>query len=538
MGPEEQQQSKLNQSTDLLQISDEEWQAADAAVKSRISQGESLPFKISRKEEEQQEKTNPINHSFLVMPDGRGGYQLGAMANGKMYINAAGKEVTEGVLGRGAFGVVKIIQYQDGSVDAVKIEKVKKLAQKPRESVQEYEERKKTRDHQSEIDRQIMEELGYLRARFAREKKTTQDETNTKLYTVQAKHAGIDMANYFQGHEISKMNENEKYTLGLQAALAIEQLHNRNILHRDIKPANFMVNMVGDTAVVTAIDFGVSARLEGKRQLVDMNYYSFGSPVYVAPEVYPYLREADGEIKKDPGNKLMHSEVVNAPVYSKASDIFALGMMFKRDLKLGDLGSPLEGLVKRMIDNDPHSRPSIHEVAIAVANPEAYKADPNYYKNNFQKAYAGVDAYILEKTKAAKTPSWINKFKIDAQAQMAMAKELKSTLTQYGTKRQAELSETEKDSLVNKAVEDVLSIMKKNQDRHDEAIFARASTFNLKTLQTLPNELRKGVYAKLGVPEYDNVLMETSHSARKILVDKIREYKPDMPVTSSAYQNR
>lgn len=454
----------------LLNVSEKEWNMAERVAKYMITKGHvKLPFKISRKDiiNVFADANDYMNHSFLVLPDGTGGYKVGAMARAKSY--------DEGILGYGGFGEVKIVQWRNNETDAVKIEP------NVRENV---------------VEQQIMQELGYLRAEFVRVRATKTNwmhgrEIKNKRYTVQKRHGGIDMRDYFVEHELDEMNVAEKYEMALQAAKSIQQLHAKGFLHCDIKPENFMVNVLGDTLVIAPIDFGFSIQLK-TGETERKSDAGWGTVGYMAPEI--------GTIEKG-----YVVSPANGSIYSKASDVYALGVMFKHDLELaGEKDSPICRMVERMINPDPKKRPSVQEVVGVL---ESCKILNDY----LEKYSAEIESAIGQKKKL-----WFAKNRIDPAAQKQMLEDFKRIF-----------SECWESGNVSNTASQILGLMKENQKRHEAAKFSIASNFNLQILRHLPEELRKEICGKLGIAEDSNIFRKMSWggwSARQKLAEKISRY--------------
>lgn len=213
-----------NKLTGVLTVPPEEWQAAKDEVMRRVEENrETPPFKILRSRDGQ----SSMQHSFLVFPDKKSpnGWKIGAMARGKI----AG----EGKLGHGSFGVVKIIQYEDGNTDAVKI-----LRHQSGE------------DEQKIAEQNTLNILGQLVGIFSKN-----HNGKDKKYIVQTRHLGVNMYEYLEKNGDS-LNETEVVQLALKAVMAIKEMHEKGLCHGDIKALNFMV---GPNREVMVIDFDLSS---------------------------------------------------------------------------------------------------------------------------------------------------------------------------------------------------------------------------------------------------------------------------------------
>lgn len=333
----------------LISMSKEEWKAVNKAADIIYNKEKTLPLFISRKELQTKKDLVSIpfinfNHDITIIPDGDG-YKVGVTARAEAYFNpestnkiirnARARKISmdmdakieevpkteeSGILGSGGLGYVEVIQYEDGSIDAVKIEPAKLNFTK-------------------EIE--ILRELGDLRAFFI--KKGENREINKKtvadvLHIVQQMHPGISLYKYFTSHNLKNLiTLEQKYMLAIQIALSVQQLHDKNILHCDLKPDNFIINCNGDTATVTVIDFGLSVHLEQGKNC-KMGPHGKGSFFYMAPEARYH------------------------GVYSKKSDMYALGELFERLFKYNLAEDEnIRDLVEQM-KATPHKRPNIEEV--------------------------------------------------------------------------------------------------------------------------------------------------------------------------------
>lgn len=320
-----------------LDVKDTEWDIAKqiAAVNQKKITAQSM-FKIDRK------KHHGLNHSFLSV-DGK----LIALARGKSFINEAGI-TSEGILGHGAYSVCKIGQNEKGERFAIKIE--------PAHS-------NRNNDEES-----IMAKLGVFKGAFTKKRPIETPWINSKTIKdkriiVQKLQPGKELSFYISKKCFS-LDYSEYTHLALKLASAIRSMHDANIVHGDIKPENFIVDKQGAFFNVAAVDFGFSVEL---------------------------LPETLYERSKGHTPKYSSPETLQSHVVSKASDVYALGKVFKIHFDFSHL--QMQGFDERM-NNDPvccaselhatltdmlnagsEKRPTIHEVA------EKFK---NYYEKYFQ----------------------------------------------------------------------------------------------------------------------------------------------------------
>ncbi len=334
-------QANTGRTRDVLQIMPEEWEGAYRAINSYLASDPklrmeffaALPNKLSKKYLQQLAPTQGIapqlfQHDFVVVQkEFFPGYTLAAIARSKIYIDSQGQQTSEGVLGFGGTRVAKVIQWQDGSIDVIKIGPYNP-------------------SNQVEIEKIILAKLGHFKAEFTRTRPNYtnwiggQQKIKDKLYTVQSYHPGIELDSYFTTHNISSMNAVQRQIIAYYAARAIDELHRQNILHCDIKPANFIMNIEGTNAVIVPIDYNISIILNpGELIRASTPSGTFG---YTAPEI------------------------LSQGFFSRASDVYALGSMFKRDLKFDEMG--LKELTDMMTHAHPELRPSMEAVLSILAN--------------------------------------------------------------------------------------------------------------------------------------------------------------------------
>ncbi|KAK9507817.1 hypothetical protein O3M35_007591 [Rhynocoris fuscipes] len=76
--------------------------------------------------------------------------------------------------------------------------------------------------------------------------------------------------------KFKKFNENLSQFYGAQVLLALEYLHNLNIIYRDMKPENILLERSG---YIKLTDFGLSKKTDNR------TYTMCGTPDYIAPEM-------------------------------------------------------------------------------------------------------------------------------------------------------------------------------------------------------------------------------------------------------------
>jgi len=172
---------------------------------------------------------------------------------------------------------------------------------------------------------------------------------------------------------IEKKELSEKATLRTiyDVALAINHLHEKNILHRDIKPENILVDKDG----YYLADYGLSCELKDTRSEVT------GSPEYVSPEILakkPYNKSTDiwslgvvmyvclhGEVPYDPvvpqTTRITSKIRKNTPLILKPHPVG-----FKVLLNSQIASSPTRQLLRGMLTYNPNDRLTIQQVLIAL----------------------------------------------------------------------------------------------------------------------------------------------------------------------------
>ncbi|MCS5711011.1 protein kinase domain-containing protein [Candidatus Berkiella aquae] len=308
----------------MLKISEAQWREAEAYFAQDFSRNPHLDQTKMKKD-----KRDPNSHSFIKV-----GNEIYAMASRQCF-----EEAKHAKLGEGAFGKVKVVQARNGDNFAVKVEG-----------------RGIRGDNDAET--KIGKMLDFVKGEAGRtlqyQKMFKNKPTTEKLYTVMQLKKGNELFKelYIDPNaqqRTHKFNETQKLIIALKACRSIDELHKMGIIHSDIKPENFISNVNGNMITVGAIDFGLSSLLKpGQQSIITTSRY--GTPGYIAPEIdIAELRQVNGQLGR-------------WREYSKASDVYALGVMLKDDLQL----SPK--IYEGMLNNNPNQRPQLADVMQALTS--------------------------------------------------------------------------------------------------------------------------------------------------------------------------
>ncbi len=305
----------------LLKISEQEWTDARTYFAQDFSRNPHLdPTKMSKK------KGSKTGHSFIKVGD-----EIFAIANRKCY-----GEAKHGLLGEGAFGKVKIVQTHSGENFAVKVEG-----------------RGLRGEHDAET--KIMQAIGFSKGEAVRHLKAQKAFkgrfTTQKLYTVMKLREGKELEEYIympksDTKRPDQLSNDQKLLAALFSCKAVQELHDKGIIHADLKPANLMAKIDGTQIVVSSIDFGFSMQLRPEQN--EIVTASKGSPMYMAPELDRTCR--------------------NYGTFSFASDIYALGVMFKEDLGLDS--ALYDGMLKyNRLERDDMNKVMLNVIAKLKQSP-------------------------------------------------------------------------------------------------------------------------------------------------------------------------
>lgn len=184
------------------------------------------------------------------------------------------------IIGRGAFGEVRLCRTKEGSYVAVK-----KLKREEMVNKNQIKHIMAEREILSAVESEWVPALHYA------------FKDNKYLYLVMDYMPGGDLMNLFIEKDIISEKNAKLYMAEL--VLAIESVHQSGYIHRDLKPDNVLIDKDGH---IKLSDFGLCAKFDIKTKLAPfertegktvkgkkrrrMLYSTVGTPDYIAPEIF------------------------------------------------------------------------------------------------------------------------------------------------------------------------------------------------------------------------------------------------------------
>lgn len=198
--------------------------------------------------------------------------------NGRVYMMARHE-----LLGMGSFNKVKIVQDENGRNYKVNIG---------------------FHNDANANENNVLKELGEFYGEAKLHHPSKQSTGNIKVYKIIKLREGQTLYEYLKNTSLSL---NQKLVIALNIVNSLKIIHEKAIIHRDLKPKNIIIN---EKKEIYLIDFGMATFLPYGQELIQD--VPMGTPGYIAPEI-------------------MNMSIAS---YSYFSDLYALGCIFRRDLKL------------------------------------------------------------------------------------------------------------------------------------------------------------------------------------------------------------
>ncbi|MGE3319217.1 MAG: protein kinase [Candidatus Berkiella sp.] len=224
------------------------------------------------------------------------------------------------VIGNGAFGRVKLSETEEKNEEQL----VVKIIQSQSENNDELQ------TEQKQIDNEVLAliKLGEFKAQAVREAENNKPK---RFYIASKKYNGMNLLELLDNNDLT---EQQRLDIAYQCCRQLNQAHQAGMLHLDVKPENIIVDLTANSINVNFIDWGTSEHFNEGNDTCTV--VPKGTPGYMAPELL--LGQA-----------------------SKASDVFSLGMMIAKDLKLPELAANL-------VQYEPKERSTLDQLLLAKSS--------------------------------------------------------------------------------------------------------------------------------------------------------------------------
>uniref|UniRef100_A0A1A7XPC0 Serine/threonine-protein kinase Nek4 n=1 Tax=Iconisemion striatum TaxID=60296 RepID=A0A1A7XPC0_9TELE len=178
------------------------------------------------------------------------------------------------VVGKGSYGEVNLVKHKTDRKQYV-IKKLNLTTSSKRER------------HSAEQEAQLLSQLRHPNIVTYRE---SWEGNDCQLYIVMGFCEGGDLYHRLKQQKGELLPEKQVVEWFVQIAMALQYLHERNILHRDLKTQNIFLTK---TNIIKVGDLGIARVLENQN---DMASTLIGTPYYMSPELFsnkPYNHKSD-----------------------------------------------------------------------------------------------------------------------------------------------------------------------------------------------------------------------------------------------------
>jgi eukaryotic-like serine/threonine-protein kinase len=156
----------------------------------------------------------------------------------------------------------------------------------------------------------------------------------------------------------------EAAEIGAQVAEAIAAAHAVGIAHRDIKPGNILL---AENGTVKITDFGISRALDDGTVTTQTGMLA-GTPAYLAPEIARGDESTRASDVFSLGSTLYHAIEGTPPFGTNTNPLALLHAVASGNVPPPKNAGPLEPTLMSLMRVDPETRPSMKEVAEALAS--------------------------------------------------------------------------------------------------------------------------------------------------------------------------
>ncbi|XP_057700948.1 serine/threonine-protein kinase Nek4 [Corythoichthys intestinalis] len=242
------------------------------------------------------------------------------------------------VVGKGSYGEVNLVRHRADRKQYV-IKKLNLTTSSKRER------------RAAEQEAQLLSQLRHPNIVTYRE---SWEGTDLQLYIVMGFCEGGDLYHRLKQQKGELLPERQVVEWFVQIAMALQYLHERNILHRDLKTQNIFLTK---TNIIKVGDLGIARVLENQN---DMASTLIGTPYYMSPELFsnkPYNHKSDVwalgccVYEMSTLKHAFNAKDMNSLVYRIVEGKLPQ-MPSKYDPQLGEL-------IKRMLCKRPDDRPDV-----------------------------------------------------------------------------------------------------------------------------------------------------------------------------------
>ncbi|XP_055016837.1 serine/threonine-protein kinase Nek4 isoform X2 [Boleophthalmus pectinirostris] len=245
------------------------------------------------------------------------------------------------VVGRGSYGEVHLVKHKTDRKQYV----IKKLNLKTSS---------KRERRSAEQEAQLLSQLRHPNIVTYRE---SWEGDDCLLYIVMGFCEGGDLYHRLKQQKGELLPERQVVEWFVQIAMALQYLHERNILHRDLKTQNIFLTK---TNIIKVGDLGIARVLENQN---DMASTLIGTPYYMSPELFsnkPYNHKSDVwalgccVYEMSTLKHAFNAKDMNSLVYRIVEGKLPQ-MPYRYDPQLGDL-------IRSMLSKRPEDRPDVKHI--------------------------------------------------------------------------------------------------------------------------------------------------------------------------------
>ena len=185
----------------------------------------------------------------------------------------------------------------------------------------------------------------------------------------------------------SKLTENIAKFIFKQIILALQYIHNHNIVHRDIKLDNILIDLDNNIKIC---DFGVSKKIKKDDIMVEQ----CGTPAYIAPEILKNKGYEGFGVDIWSAGVVLYA-MLSGTVPFKGGDLKELHkLIIEGEYKsIKNISKEASHLIKCLLEVDPKNRIKINDILV---HPWLINVDLNYFRT--QQLFTNAEHILLAKS--------------------------------------------------------------------------------------------------------------------------------------------